>query len=420
MKGLLADLFRREFGKMVAVISRRYGLQYIEIAEDLVSETFLSAVESWQGKGIPANPEAWLYHVASQKVLLYFRRNKILMDKIVPHMRESQEIYEESAEICFTDGNIKDSQLQMLLAVCHPALGSEAQIGLALRVLCGFSIDEIAQAFFTNKETINKRLFRAKERLRSEGITVEPLGDDDVGTRLDNTLHIIYLLFTEGYYSRTRDEILRRDLCREALRLGLMLTEHKRTDVPKANALVALMCFHASRFDARQAGQENMILYDDQDRSKWNQELIYQGMYFLGRSAVGNEISSYHLEARIACCHCFRDDGEEKWQEVLHLYNQLLLVNYSPAVALNRTYALYKAEGRESALLEAEKLQLSGSHFYHMLLGELYIGVNNNKAMENLRTASTLAGTEAERKHIKRRLEEIIKDGVERRDETVK
>jgi RNA polymerase sigma factor (sigma-70 family) len=259
----LKHLFQQEFSKMVAVISKRFGLQHIEIAEDIVSETFLLATETWEKKGTPEHPTAWLYVVAKQKTLYHFRRNKIFENKVIPELTSGRETNEE-IDLNFTQQNIRDSQLQMLFAICTPAIASEAQIGLALRILCGFGIDEIAEAFFSNKETINKRLFRAKEKLRTEKITMELPPEDEIANRLDNVLHIIYLLFNEGYYSTTQNQILQNELCFEALRLGVMLTEYERTNLPKTNALVALMCFHASRFSARQTSEGVVVLYEQQ------------------------------------------------------------------------------------------------------------------------------------------------------------
>jgi RNA polymerase sigma factor (sigma-70 family) len=223
----LKHLFQEEFSKMVAVISKLFGLQHIEIAEDIVSETFLTATETWGMKGIPQNPTAWLYAVAKQKTLYHFRRNKILDKKIIPELKTTQEISAEIEEPDFSMDNIKDSELQMMFAVCNPAIASEAQIALALRILCGFGIDEIAEAFLSNKETINKRLFRAKEKLRTENIKMELPPENEIANRLDNVLHIIYLLFNEGYYSKTQNEILRKDLSLEAMRLCIMLTEYE-------------------------------------------------------------------------------------------------------------------------------------------------------------------------------------------------
>ena len=396
----LKQLFQQEFSKMVAVISKLYGLQHIEIAEDIVSETFLAAAETWGVKGIPPNPAAWLYTVAKQKTLYYFRRNKILDEKIIPALKANQSEATEMEELDFSNQNIKDSQLQMLFAICTPAIASEAQIGLALRILCGFGIDEIAEAFLSNKETINKRLFRAKEKLRAEHINMEMPPEPEISERLDNVLHVIYLLFSEGYYSQTQNEILRKDFCLEAMRLGLLLTDYEKTNFPKTNALMALMCFHASRFDARQDKEDALILYEDQNEALWDKELIKQGIHFLSRSAEGNEVSSYHLEARIAYWHCMKQDTNEKWNEILQLYDQLLLVNYSPGVVLNRIYALYKAKGYKTALAEAEKLQLNDSHFYFLLLGELYKHEDVGKAKTNFQKALSLAKTQTEKQEI--------------------
>jgi RNA polymerase sigma factor (sigma-70 family) len=402
----LKQLFQQEFAKMVAVISKLFGLQHIEIAEDIVGETFLLASETWGVKGLPANPAAWLYAVAKQKTLYYFRRNKILEEKVLPQVKATQESEEAMDETIFSEENIKDSQLQMIFAVCNPAIASEAQIGLALRILCGFGIDEIAEAFLSNKETINKRLFRAKEKLRTENIKMEMRAAGEIEKRLDNVLHIIYLLFSEGYYSKTQNQVLRRDLCIEAMRLGLMLSDYERTNLPKTNALMALMCFHASRFDARQTDDNGLILYDEQNEELWDTELIKQGMHFFDLSFQGNEISSYHIEARIAYWHCIKEDSPEKWEDILHLYDQLLMINYSPGVALNRIFALYKVKGANVALIEAGKIYSTHNHFYFLLLGELYSSVDKHKAKANFEKAHSLAKTQTEKQGI---LEKINK-----------
>lgn len=393
---------------MVAVISKLYGLSNIQLAEDVVSETFLQAAETWGIEGKPENPTAWLYVVAKRKALYHFRRKKIFNDKVSPELTLRREQDHGIPEPDFSLQNIKDSQLQMLFAVCHPVIASEAQIGLALRTLCGFGIDEIAEAFLSNKDTINKRLYRARKKLRTEDIKMELPPEDEITERLDSVLHIIYLLFNEGYYSKTQNQILRKDLCLEAMRLGLLLTEYERTNQPKANALVALMCFHASRFDARQTAEDSIILYEQQDEELWDTALIKQGMHFLDRSAHGDEISSYHLEARIAYWHCIKEDTPEKWEEILQLYDQLLKVNYSPSAALNRIYALYKVKGAEAAVIEAEKLGLEDNHFYFVLLGELYKDIDTEKARKHLQKARSLAKTDPEKEVIHRKINSLL------------
>ncbi|MHA4810216.1 RNA polymerase sigma factor [Flavitalea flava] len=379
---------------MVAVISNLFGLQHLDIAEDIVSETFLLAAETWATKEMPENPSAWLYTVAKHQTSHYFKRNKIFNRKVVPILMTGQEDPLQPEDPDFSDGNIMDSQLKMLFAICNPAIVSEAQIGLALRILCGFGIDEIAEAFLTNKETINKRLFRAKEKLRKENVPLEMPQGPEINNRLDNVLHIIYLLFNEGYYSKTKNETLRKDLCVEALHLGVLLTRFEKTNLPRTNALIALICYHSSRFKARQATDNSQILYENQDKELWDDNLISKGDFFLALSAQGDEMTSYHLEARIAYWHSQKNDPPEKWDKILKLYNELLQINYSPSVALNRTYALYKAKGATLALIEAEKLKLDNSHFYFTLLGELQKNLGHKNAKTSFQKAYGLAITQ--------------------------
>ncbi|TAN11744.1 MAG: RNA polymerase subunit sigma [Chitinophagaceae bacterium] len=392
---------------MVAVISKQFGLQHIEIAEDVVSETFLTAAETWETNGIPLNPAAWLYAVAKQKTLYYFRRNKIFEEKVIPAISIERSDEMEEMKLDFSNENIRDSQLQMMFAICNPAIASEAQIGLALRILCGFGIDEIAEAFLSNKETVNKRLFRAREKLRTEKIKMQLPPAGEISKRLDNVLHIIYLLFNEGYYSKTKNQILQKDFCIEAMRLCMMLTDFERTDLPKTNALMALMCFHASRFNARQTPEESLILYDRQDETLWDQELIRRGMHYLNLSMQGNEITSYHIEAQIAFRHSIKKDTRQKWISILDLYDQLLKINYSPAVALNRIYALYKVHGPQLALLEAELLKLENNHFYFLILGELYSNIDKELAKSHFQHACSLAKTQTEKSEIQKKIGEL-------------
>lgn len=406
----LKQLFQQEFARMVAVISRRFGLQHIELAEDLVSETFLLAAETWGVRGVPPNPTAWLYAVAKQKTLYHLRRQQLLIQQVLPQLPTDQ-----TSTISFSEESIRDSQLQMLFAVCTPAIAPEAQIGLALRILCGFGIDEIAEAFLTNKETINKRLFRAKEKLRQAQLTPELPPEPELIRRLDSVLHVLYLLFNEGYYSRTQNQTLQKELCLEAMRLGVLLTEFDQTNRPKTNALLALMCFHASRFDARRGdarrgdADDYPLLYEEQNANGWDTALIEQGFYFLNQSMQGEQLSAYHLEARIASWHCLQPDTPEKWAAILQLYDQLLPINPSPSVALNRVYALYKVAGPETALPAAESLQLDSGHFYHVLLGELHQTLDPAKAITHYRRAHELARTVADKQRIAQKLNAVIK-----------
>ncbi len=308
------------------------------------------------------------------------------------------------SEIDLSPQNINDSQLEMMFAICHPAIPPEAQIGLSLRILCGFGIDEIADAFLTNKETINKRLFRAKEKLREEQIKIEVPEFSEIEGRLDTVLTTIYLLFNEGYYSVSQNKTLRKDLCLEAMRLCYILIENKITNKPGANALLSLMCFHASRFDARLDKDGELVLYEEQDTSLWNAELISRGGYFLRCSASGDSISKYHLEAHIAYWNTQKTDTKDKWENMLKLYDQLLKMEDSPFAALNRAFAISKLNGKVAGIREAEKLNMKDNQFYFALLGELYTGIDNKKAKENFKMAQSLARTQTDKNAIERKL----------------
>lgn len=403
---LIPHLFRTEYRKITSVLCRLFGLEHIEIAEDIASETFLSAMETWPYKGIPENPVAWLYTVAKNKARNYLTRNHLFVNKIAGGLKHSL-VEKEEIEIDLSERNITDSQLQMLFALCHPSLSTEAQISLSLRILCGFGIEEIANAFLSNKETINKRLSRAKEKLRTEHLKIEFPSESEIDKRLDPVLTTLYLLFNEGYYSESKDAILREELCFEAMRLVELLLENERTNLPRVNALLALMCFHASRFEARKEKNGQIVLYEDQDETKWDYELIQKGAYFFHQSSGGNQISKYHLEAGIAYWHTQKTDTSEKWESILQLYNLLLQVEYSPIAALNRTYVLSKVSGVEKAIIEAEKLKLLNNQYYFALLGELYENIDNSKANSNWQKALTLARTTTDRQNIQKRIEKL-------------
>jgi RNA polymerase sigma-70 factor (ECF subfamily) len=404
---LIPHLFRSEFSKITAVLCKSFGIAHIEVAEDIASETFAAALETWPRKGIPENPVAWLYAVAKNKAKNQLQRSQIFSQKIAAEIKHSSTHDLPELEIDLSEKNISDSQLQMLFAICHPSIPTEAQIGLALRILCGFGITEIADAFLTNKETINKRLFRAKEKLRAENVPIEMPSGPEISNRLNTVLTTLYLLFNEGYYSESQDSVLREDLCLEAMRLTYLLIENEQTDLPAVNALLSLMCFHSSRFPARRNDNGEIVLYEDQNEALWNQELINKGIYFFKRASEGREISKYHLEAGIAYWHTQKADTKDKWESILQLYNHLLQIEYSPIAALNRTYAFSKANGAKEAIKEAEKLKLTTNHYYYALLGELYRNIDPLKAKENFETAYSLAKSQADKQVLKKKIEHL-------------
>lgn len=403
---LIPQLFRAEYSKITSVLCKLFGFDYIEIAEDIAGDTFLLAAETWETKGVPDNPVAWLYAVAKNKAKDYMKRSNIFFQKVSPEIQKSNDLIQE-IEVDLSLKNINDSQLQMMFAICNPLIPVEAQIGLSLRILCGFGIEEIASAFLTNKETINKRLYRAKEKLRQEKVKIEFPAKAEIDRRLESVLTTLYLLFNEGYYSLSQNKTLRKGLCLEAMRLNYLLAENDCADKPAVYALLSLMCFHSSRFDARINANGETVLYDEQDTALWNRELILQGEFFLNKAAKGNKLTKYHLEAAIAYWHTNKQESKAKWDNILQLYNKLLIIEYSPIAALNRTYALAKANSKTEAIIEAEKLKLTTNHLYYSLLGYLYTDVDNEVALGHLKTALNLARSDTDKKMIMRKIGKI-------------
>lgn len=408
-QALIPGLFRTEYRNLVAVLCYKFGLQHIEIAEDIVSDTFLTATETWSLKGIPDNPKAWLYTVAKNKTQNYLKRSSLFNQKITTELRHTTTQTEE-IEIDLSPRNITDSQLAMMFTVCNPVIPADAQTALALHLLCGFGVQEIADAYLTTKDVIYKRINRAKEKLREHNISIRQPDIHDINERLDQVLKALYLLFSEGYYSKSQDQVLRKDLCHEAMRLMTLLIENTYSNQPRVHALYALMCFHSSRFDARITDAGEAVLYADQDETLWDSGLIEKGIYYLNLASSGNYVSRYHLEAAIAYWHTCKGDTEAKWEEILQLYNQLLQIEYSPIAALNRTFALAKARGKATGIKEAEKLQLINNHFYYSLLGNLYTDIDNNIALQHYATALRLAHSAADKQTIRKHMEKILRD----------
>ncbi len=386
---------------MVALICSRFGIGQIDAAEDIVSETFLAAAETWGLKGVPDNPVGWLYRVARNNTLNGLKHERVFQKKVKGALEKRQPSSVEP-ELDISPANVLDSQLRMLFAVSHPNLPVEAQVSLGLRILCGLTIDEIAQALLTTKANINKRLYRAKERLRTGGVKLEMPEEAALDARLDAVLITLYLLFNEGYYSMSPDNVLRKELCLEAVRLTYLLTEYLGSSgrgVVRADiySLLALMCYQASRLDARVDAAGALVLYEQQDSGRWDPELISQGNVYFVKACDSEVLSRYQLEAAIAWWHTHVRDGQEKWENILMLYNKLLILDYSPIAALNRAYAYARVYGKEAAIPEAEGLKLEGNLFYHSLLGELYSGVNDTQAVSHFERALALSTTEAER-----------------------
>jgi len=401
---LIPHLFRTEYSKIVAVLCYTFHLKDIEIAEDIASETFLKATEVWGLKGIPEKPTAWLYTVAKNKTKDYFKHHAVFENKIKDVLKSNDSKTEPDVD--FTEENISDSQLAMIFSVCNPSNSTEAQICLALQILCGFSVEEIANAFLTKVETIKKRLQRARTILRETHFEIKVLGKDEIEIRQETVLKTLYLLFNEGYFSKTNNQAIRKDLCSEALRLTYILTENTLTDTPQTNALLALMCYQSSRLEARTSNDGDAILLDQQDKSLWNNELIEKGNHYLIKAYKEDEISKYHLEATIAYWHTTPTD-ENKWEHILKLYNQLILIEYSPVTALNRTFAFAKVYGNELAIKEAEKLPIDTNSHYYSLLGYLYSDIDLNIAINHYEHAVALTKSQTEKQTLTKEIKRL-------------
>ena len=401
---LLSDLFRKEYAKMVAVLCRHFGFSHLEIAEDIVSDTFLKAYELWETQPLPPNPTAWLYTVAKNKAKDYEKHVAIFQNKVKKVLTPT----ERSEELTFETSEINDSQLEMLFNICDPSISVVSQISLALQILCGFTVEEIANALLTPVETIKKRLFRAKSKLREHHFQIKTVSPSDIQARLETVLRCLYLFFNEGYFSETNSQFIRKEFCKEALRLTLLLAEHPQTDTPQVNALLSLMCFQSSRLEARTSTTGENTLYEQQDKSKWDKDLIDRGNYYLVKACEGSEVSKYHLEAGIAYWHTTPTD-ENKWEYILRLYNQLIIIEYSFVIALNRTFAYGKVYGKEKAIVEAEKLGLEDNHYYHELLGYLYTDIDNQKAIAHYQKAVTLSKSPNERATLQKQIEQLVK-----------
>lgn len=391
----VGHLFRHEAGKMAAVLTRLLGFQRLNIAEDIVQDTLLKAMNVWKLKGIPENPSAWLYTVAKRKAIDWLRQQK-LHENIHAEISlalQSEWTLSPTVNQLFLENEIEDSQLRMIFACCHPSISYESQIALTLKTLCGLSIFEIAQSFLTNEETITKRLYRAREKIREEKISLDVPAPVTLPGRLDAVLHTLYLLFNEGYNSSHPDLLIRTELCEEAIRLCLLLTRNILTDLPKTRALLALMCFQASRGDSRLNNDGSIILLKDQDRSLWHKDLIAKGKHYLELSAEGDTISEYHLEAMIASCHTDALAFENtNWKIIYGLYKALLEIKPSPVVEMNKAIALGYLDSFQKGLEALQKIKgLNHNHLYHSALGDFYFEAGNkNEACHHYHQAEQL------------------------------
>lgn len=357
---LVDHLFRAEAGKLVALLTRLFGASNIELAEDIVQDTLLTALDHWSVGNVPDNPAAWLTQVAKRKALNELNRNKSVL-KYAVHLKKEKADRAQWIEEIFLEKEIPDSQLRMMFTCCHPAMSTTSQIALTLKTLCGFGIKEIAMALFSSESNINKRLYRAKQKIRTQQIPFDiPVGGE-LENRLDAVCLALYLLFNKGYNSSYSDQLIQKDLCLEAMRLTQLLADHFPQH-PRIFALLALMCFHAARLEARIDHRGAIIIFEDQDRVLWNKALIQKGLSYLGRSSQGMNLSAYHLEAGIAAEHCLAKNFEETdWESIYQQYELLYKIKSNPVILLNLAIIESHRKGYRASLEKLADLEKSGT-----------------------------------------------------------
>ncbi|GAA4341229.1 RNA polymerase sigma factor [Flaviaesturariibacter amylovorans] len=407
---LVDHLFRHEAGKMVAVLAARFGLAHLQLAEDAVQDAFVQAGATWRFGQLPADPAAWLMRTAANRAIDLLRREG-RWQRIQAGLSDSDT---EAPPAHYHGQELADAQLQMIFACCHPALKPEDGIALTLKTVSGFSAAEIARALMSSEAALQKRLARARSFLREEGIRLEIPAGPALRTRLDRVYTVLYLLFNEGYHSTKADEPIRRDLCGEAMRCCKLLVEHPAVRQPAAFALLALMCFHAARFDARLTSDNELILLAGQDRTLWDQELIAVGRQYLNEASRGTELSRYHLEAAIAAEHCAAPRFNDTcWPRLLVLYDHLAAMCPTPAVRLARAVVLAETgdiAGAIGYVLATEGIEtlLRTQYLFPAILGDLYKRLSETvKARALLEQACALTPSPAERHLLQAKLETL-------------
>lgn len=417
---LVEHFFRHEFGRIVAVLTRSLGVRRLALVEDVVQAALVQALEVWSRRGVPEDPAGWLYRTARNLAVDALRRERAHAQAL-SSLAEGAERESSSLEAHFTD-EIGDEPLRMLFICCHEAVPVESRIAMALRALCGFSTAEIARALLTTEVNIQKRIERARNRLLDLDVGFDTPPAAQLCARLDAVLAVVYLLFGQGCYVTHGDMPIRRDLCDEARRLARMLAAHPVGDVPAVHALLALMCFHAARFDARVALDGAMILLEEQDRSAWNWSDVSEGMAWLARSATGDDLTRYHVEAGIAWEHCrVPTFSETDWRRIAELYEALDRIAPSPLHTLNRAVAEAYLHGPQAGLDRLAAV-LPGDiparyPGWHTVVGELHFRLDQHSAAKRAWQEALRSATgRADREYLCRRLALCRSDGDEPTD----
>ena len=403
---------------MVSVLTRIFGAENIEMAEDVVQDALVSALESWKFRGVPDNPRAWLYKTAKNKAIDLIRRNKhsetIDFSDPEKQLLTSEYTLATKMNSYWQEHHIQNDFLGMMYACCDPKISQENQVTFILKSLCGFSTKEVAKSFLTSEDTISKRLYRTKEYFRKNKIRLEIPTREKIPARTQAVLSAIYLLFNEGYNSTNSDELIRKDLINQALHLCKSLLDNEKTQTSHAYALMALMCFHTARVESRISPQGELIQLAKQDRTIWNKELINNGINYLYRSGFRKTISSYHIEAAIAYQHCAAKSYQETdWAAILDYYDMLLAIAQDPIVALNRCLVILEIKGAQEAYRAIGQLKgnniLKKYYLYYASLGAIQQRLElQNEAISNYRKALELTQSKQEQKFLKDKIEQML------------
>jgi RNA polymerase sigma-70 factor (ECF subfamily) len=414
-------LFRREASRLVSVLTRIFGAHNLALAEDVVQDAFCRAVETWPVRGIPENPSAWLMATAKNRALDVLRRERTSRTFAPEFGRFFESAWTRTPMVdeLFSPEAIKDDELRMMFSCCHPRLPEEAQVALMLHILCGFGVNEIAHAFVSSFDAIKKRITRSKKVFEKSTTLFDVSDPAEFSTRLPAVQRALYLLFNEGYHGASAEHAIRTELCREAMRLSALLSEHPLGSTPATYALSALMCLDAARLPARvdAAGQLHSIF--EQDRSQWDRRLVAEGLTFLDLSAKGAELTEYHIEAAIAAVHARAFSAEDTdWKTIVMLYDKLFAMRPSPIVALNRAIAVAQDQGPERGIDEinaiADSARLARYPFYAAALGELeWRRGRREVSIEHFRAALSLARNPKEQEFFNQRVLACVSESIE-------
>ena len=411
VRSLVAHLFRHKAGEILSVLVRILGIENLDLAEDVVQETLVKALQQWHFTGVPANPSGWILQVAKNAAFDSLRRKKIFREKEPEIIRQIEERFSSAQNL--EPEPFQDEQLTLMFTCCHPAFTREVQVTLVLKTLCGFHVSEIARAFLAAEPAIAQRIVRAKKKISEEKIRFEIPQEQELKRRLDAVLEVLYLMFNEGYSVTAGTDLTRTDLCTEAIRLANLLVSSAAGNQPKSHALLALFYFQASRLNSRTDEGGNLFLLAEQDRSTWDQSMISHALFHLDLASTAEELSRYHLEAGIASCHSVARSFESTdWETIIDFYDSLLEMDPSPVVHLNRAVAVMLLHGPEEGLRALDSIQDDASlKDYYLLpavLAEMHTRLGDtDKAKEFYRNTLQLVKTDPERRFIQKKLSSL-------------